>query len=167
MTENKQPTTYPPELPSPTTRRINLIILGALIIIALGLGVILNWAFAGEDILELKKDPIPARVLKDESANTAGVVFLDLDYCKKSPVEGQARTSFVSQTREIFLPIGPERSKPGCNKAELPVLIPKDLPPDTYKIRIRATYNVNPLKQGIVEEFNSEPFTIDPKIIAQ
>jgi hypothetical protein len=153
----------PPDEPTPTTRKINLFILGALVIIAIGLGIILNWAFASEDVLELKKDPIPSRVLGDESNNTLGVVFLDLDYCKKSSAEGQIRTSFVSETREVFLPMNQERAQKGCNKAELPVLIPKDLAPDTYRVRLRSIYNINPLKQGIVEEFYSKPFTIDSK----
>lgn len=157
----------PPDEPTNTTRRINLIIIGALIVIALGLGVILSWGLAGEDVLELRKDPIPSRIIKDESSNSNGIVFLDLDYCKKIAVEGSLRTSFVSQTRETFLPLAQERSSKGCSNTELPVLIPKDLPPDTYKIRVRATYNINPLKQGIIEEFQSQPFKVDPSTADQ
>lgn len=145
--------------PSPTSKKLNFIAIVALAMTAIGLGIYFNWAFANEDVLQIKTDPIPAKVIAYGDSDN-GAVLLDVDFCKTSSTEGQLRTSFVSQSREIFLPIQPEKSGKGCNKAQFPVIIPEDLPSDTYQVRLRTTYNLNPLKQIVVEEYKSTPFKI-------
>lgn len=149
--------------PTPTTKRINKIIVAALVVIAVCLGVIFSWALQSDDVLEIKELPIPTRTIRDHPT-AGGVVILNVDYCKKIDVEGNLRTSFVSSTREVFLPVAKERGPKGCSKVELPVLIPKDIPPDTYEIKLRATYDLNPLKKGVVEEFKSLPVIVDPTV---
>lgn len=146
--------------PSKNAKRINFIIASALIAIAISLGILLTWALQSEDVLNVKQSPIPVRTVRDTPTGD-GVVILNLDYCKNANIEGDMRISFVSTTREQFLPIVKERSAPGCSKTESPILIPKDLPADEYQIKIRVTYDVNPLKQKIIEEFKSETININ------
>lgn len=151
------------EHPTKTTKRINKLVVTALVIVAICLGIILSWALSSDDVLEVKEVPIPTRTIRDHPT-AGGVVILNVDYCKKVEIEGTLRVSYVSATREVFLPIGKERAPKGCQKIELPILIPKDIPADTYEIKLRAVYNLNPLRQGIVEEFKSSSVVVDPTV---
>ncbi len=149
-----------PEQPSNSTKAINKFVVLALIVIAMGIGVILNWSLQSDNVITLNKQPIPTRTIR-EHPTAGGVVILTIDMCKNVAVEGVARMSFVSESREIFLPNGPERTPQGCRVVEFAVLIPKDIPADTYRIKIRTVHDVNPLKRGIVNEFFSTPVVID------
>lgn len=144
-----------------TSRIINWFLVIALAIVAVGIGIILKWSFANENVLTIKNSPFPVRTVR-EHPEANGVVILNVDYCKNIGVNGRIRTSFVSETREVFLPLADENIPKGCQTREIPVLIPKDLLPDTYKIKFRATYDVNPLKKAIVSEFETKEFRVDP-----
>jgi hypothetical protein len=148
-----------PDAPSNTTKTINKVIIGALVLIAIGIGVVLTWAFQSSDVLIVNNSPFPTRTIRDHPT-AGGVVILDADYCKKQDITGKMRTSFVSSSREVFLPLADERLEVGCKRQEVPIIIPKELPPDTYKIKFRATYDINPLKQNIPVEFESRPVEI-------
>lgn len=131
----------------------------ALGVIALALGILLFWGLSSNDVLEVKNAPFPVRTVR-QHASPNGVVILNVDYCKKVSTEGNLRMSFVSPTREVLLPMARERGPKGCFKTEFPVLLPKDITPDTYKVRFRVTYQVNPLKQ-VMEEFESKEFIVE------
>lgn len=152
-----------PTHPTKTTKVFNWLAVISLAIIAIGIGVLLRWSIADTNVLQVKNAPFPVRTIR-QHAESGGVVILSIDLCKITNVPGTVRTSFVSQTREVFLPLSTERIQKGCLKQEIPVLVPKDLPADTYKIKFRATYNLNPLKRGIVSEFESKSFDIDPSL---
>lgn len=139
---------------------MNWIIVTFLVVIAFGLFVILRWSFQDATVLEIHNSPFPVRIVPDPSGNTGGIVFLKADYCKSQNIDGQLRMSYVSASREIFLPATKEQLPKGCDSREVPVVVPKDLPKDTYKITFKAIYDVNPLKQGEVVNFESQPFTI-------
>ncbi len=146
--------------PSKSSKWFNRIILAALVVVAIGLGIIFHWSFANDEVLVIKNSPFPARVVADPTGATGGVVFLTADYCKDSSLEGKIRISYVSASREVFLPLAPEKLEKGCNKAEVPVVIPKDLAVDTYKIKFHAIYDINPLKQNVMVDFESQPFKV-------
>lgn len=129
----------------------------ALLITAAGLGLLLYWSSASEDVLMVKNSPFPVRTIADGSQE---YVIIEADYCKNTSIDGQLRMSFVSKTKETFLPITPERLDKGCKATTFPVPIPKSLEPDTYKIRFRALYDINPLKQDIPIEFESQKFQV-------
>lgn len=147
--------------PTKTTKVINKFIVIALVAIAISLGVLLKWAFANENILEIKNSPFPTRIIQN-SDGTNGVVVLQTEYCKNGQPKGTLRTSYVSSSREVFLPIAPETLQKGCFQREFSFVIPKELIPDQYKIKFRAVYDVNPLKRGVVVEFESQEFAIQP-----
>ena len=133
----------------------------ALLIITAVVGVFIYWAVQPTDILNIKNSPFPTRTIR-EHPTAGGVIILTVDFCKNVDIDGKLRVSYVSDSREIFLPIGDERGHTGCAQVELPVIIPKDIPADTYKIKFRATYDINPLKQDVIEEFESKPVEVVP-----
>lgn len=124
----------------------------------------LTWQYAPDDVLEVKNHPVPVRTIR-ETAHPDGIVILLVDFCKKINVTGRTRVSFVSETREVFLPMSEDKAEASCNfgrndPIEIPIIIPKDLPPDRYKIHFRVTYNINPVKKNILEEFDSLEFDV-------
>jgi hypothetical protein len=130
----------------------------ALVIIGIMIAIFVYWGISGREVLVINNQPFPVRTIR-EHAKADGVIILKVSFCKKIKNEGKVRVSFVSASREIFLPVNNEDSPPGCVDTEVPVLVPKDIPPDTYHIHFRATYKVNPLKT-VTEEFDSKPFEI-------
>lgn len=146
--------------PSTRDRVFNKFAFAALALVALAVGLMIYWGTANTQVLNIKNAPFPTRTIRDHPT-AGGVVILDVDYCKEIDTEGDLRMSFVSASREIFLPVSKERGPKGCNKTEVPVLIPKDIPADTYKVKFRITYDINPLKQNVIQEFESQPVVVD------
>lgn len=139
---------------------INRLLIGALTLAFIGVGVILYWLNQPTDVLEIKNAPFPVRTIR-ETAHRDGVVILKIDYCKKIKATGRVRTSYVSKTREVLLPISEDKQEPACREVELPVLVPRDLQPDEYRIHFRVIYDINPLKRAEPIEFESQPFKVD------
>ncbi len=150
-----------PEHQTKTAKNINKFFVLALVIIAICLGVILKWSIEGNEPLVIKNSPFPTRSVR-ANAEANGVIILTIDYCKNTEVQGEVRTSFVSETREIFAPLAKERYEPGCRKQEVPILIPKDLPADDYKLKFIARYDINPLKKQVPVTFESQTFHVNP-----
>lgn len=143
-----------------TRNKIILVIVSIISVVAVAvLLLILYWVYQPSDVLDVKNNPFPTRIVKDPSTGN-NIVILHVDYCKKIAINGKVRVSYVSQTNEVFLPIADENGPKTCMTTDLPILIPKDLPSGMYKIKFRATYNINPLKQQVASEFESQPFEI-------
>lgn len=136
----------------------NKLAIVALLIIAVGVGIFLKWEYANETVLKVNNNPFPTRVISEGSD---AAIVLSIDVCKQQTTTGTLRISYVSKSREIFLPVTPERSPKGCNKQDFPILVPKDLPADTYQIKFHAVYNLNPVKNNVVEDFLSQPVVIN------
>lgn len=146
--------------PTKTTKFFNLFSIAALAIVAIAIGIILRWSLADTTVLEIKNSPFPARVVSDPSGATGGIVFLKVDYCKRLDVKGDLRISYVSKSREVFLPITQETGPKTCMNTEVPVVVPKDLARDEYRIKFHVSYDINPLKQNIDQDFESQPFIV-------
>lgn len=149
-----------PVHPSKSTKFINYIVVSALVAVAIALAIFIKWSFADTNVLEIRNNPFPARVVADPTNRTGGIVFLTADYCKNSNTTGTVRVSYVSASREIFLPVAPEKLPKGCSSNDIPIVIPLNLTKDKYSIKFHVTYNINPLKKGIVLDFQSQPFTV-------
>ncbi len=143
-----------------TAKTINRFILVAMLVAAIGLGVIIKWAIADTKVIEIYNAPVPTHTLPDPSGKTGGIISLDIDYCKYVSVTGELRISYVSKSREVFLPLEAETLRKGCASRELPVIIPLNLVPDEYRIKLHSTYNINPLKRNIIAVVESQPFTV-------
>lgn len=133
----------------------------ALVICALAIMLLGYWATESENVLEVKNSPFPTRTIRHHTA-PHGVVFLGVDLCKHKDLKGEVRTSFVSDSREIFQPLSQEKFSVGCQRREIPIMIPIDLEPDTYKIKFRVTYDINPLKNDKDVFVESQEFVVDP-----
>lgn len=129
-----------------------------LALLALAVGLLLYWVYQPKRVLEIKNQPVPIRTIR-EHATADGVVILKVDYCKNVKAEGRTRLSFVSASREIFLPTSIDRQDPQCAVAEIPILLPHDIPADTYHIHFRVQYQINPLR-SVIEEFDSGSFEV-------
>ncbi len=152
-----------PNLPQPVSSKYkfaNKVAFFVLFLIAAAIGVFAFWAAEPSEALDITNTPFPVRVIHQDN-KLDDILILTVDYCKKSSKQGTVRTSFVSTSHEIFLPISKEQLPKGCRSGvDVPVIIPKGLPPDTYKIKFRTTYNVNPIKSSIVKDFESRSFSL-------
>lgn len=152
-----------PNIPQPVPQKSKTstkVVYSALAVIAAVIVIFAYWTIQPSDPLQITNSPFPVRTVHQASSSD-NILILTVDYCKKDDATGTVRTSFVSNSREVFLPLGKEQMSTGCkHNVEVPVLIPKDLPADTYKIKFRTSYDINPLKRGIVQDFESRPFTV-------
>jgi hypothetical protein len=121
---------------------------------------LVTWGTAPTDVIEVKNAPVPVRTIRPV-AQADGVVFLDVDFCKKTDAVGRLRMSFVNErrSREVFTPVAEERQKAACERRELAIAIPHDISTDTYHVHFRIEYQLNPLKR-VVEEFDSKDFKV-------
>lgn len=144
------------------TRHFNLaatIVFAMLATVIVVGAVFLYWLYAPSQVIKFNKYPIPIRTISPPPPAN-GVIVLKTDYCKLIDAAGPVRTSFVSVSREIFLPMGEEKSEKGCVNREIAVIIPTDIPPDTYHIHFRINYKINPITHS-TEEYNSKQFKIE------
>lgn len=132
----------------------------ALGVIAAAIGLILYWSFQDEKVITVNNEPFPVRTVR-EHATANGVVILKVDFCKHYNLDGDLRVSFVNTDHEVFLPVTRERSEKGCKVTEFPIIVPTVIEKGHYKIKFRATYDLNPIKRNIVDEFLSKDFLID------
>lgn len=143
------------------TMKIAFISLG---VIAVLVGTILYWSFADEKVLTVNNEPFPVRTIR-EHPMANGVVILKVDFCKHYDIEGDLRISFLNTDHEVFLPIVKERSPKECKVTEFPILIPEVIEPGKYRVKFRATYDINPVKRNITSEFVSRDFEIAPEVV--
>lgn len=122
--------------------------------------VALRWTSESINVIEASNLPFPVRTIREHPTG-GGVVILQVSYCKHKALVGRVRTSFVSPLREIFVPVTEEKSNTGCVDTEVPVILPKGMPADTYKVKYTITYDVNPFKKDVLIEFSSKPFVVD------
>lgn len=162
MADVEQPhklSTEVPEQPTKVTKAINKFLYVALVVIGIGIALFLYWGFQSPKIIEARNEPFPVRTIR-EHPTASGVVILNVDYCKYYNVEGDLRMSFLNSDHEVFMPIVREKGSKGCRQTEFPILIPNVIEPGKYKVKFRVTYDLNPLKQNIVNEFTSQEFEI-------
>lgn len=136
--------------------RIGYIVIGIAVIV---LATIAYWLNQPSNVLEIKNQPIPIRTIRPEG-HPAGVVILRYDYCKNIAVEGKIRTSFVSDSAELFLPLADDKTEKACkDEVEVPYIIPPQITAGKYKLHFRATYQLNPIKT-VVQEWDSQSFDV-------
>lgn len=145
--------------PTKTTRAINRTLFLSLAVIAVIIGIYLRWSFQSSEVIEVNNEPFPVRTLSEVSSPN-GVVVLNIDYCKHQDINGELRISWVSSSREVLLPVITENLPVGCNQSELPVMIPSDLISDQYIIKFSVTYNINPIKNNVENEFMTQPIDV-------
>lgn len=146
--------------PSLKQRIATKVAFAALIVSAVIVGIFVYWASADSDVLQVKNSPFPVKYIPNNDTPN-GLVLINVNYCKNADVVGKLRMSWVSDTREIFLPLVDENTPKGCSHRDIPIIIPDTLTNGDYKIKFRATYNLNPLKTEVTSEFESRTFNIN------
>lgn len=131
---------------------LKAIIYASLVLLAISTTLLLYWLYQPSNVIEFREQPIPSRV-------DGRTVILHINYCKNVSATGRVRTSFVSSSREVFLPAYTDRQPAQCINTEFPILIPKELPADTYRIHFRVDYTINPIKR-VVNESDSTQFKV-------
>lgn len=133
--------------------------LAALLVTAATLGLFLFWSFQSVNPLSILNDPFPTRSIRATPAAN-GVIILDIEYCKNVNKSGRVRISFVSDSTETFLPLQRDVFRFGCQKEEVPIIIPKNLVEGDYMIKFYAEYDINPVQKNQETTFQSQPFFV-------
>lgn len=150
----------PVEGPNKKTRLANRVAFLSLGIVGIAVIIFTFWGIQSKEVITVNNSPFPTRI-ENKTANTDGTIYVKIDECKKYDKVGELRVSFISESREIFLPIDQEKLPKGCSDTEYPIKIPKDIIPDTYSIKFRVTYDINPIKQDVTQIFMTQKFKID------
>lgn len=129
----------------------------AVILIAALMSLIMFWLFTGNDVLDVKNNPVP---VKPSFVKSTENVVLDVSFCKKTNSTGRVTRRLVSDKSELLAPTDTDNSGKGCHDhAPIVVPIPAETVPGVYHVNYRVVYTVNPLKT-VIEEFNSQNFTV-------
>lgn len=139
---------------------LNLVAYGVLILASAIVSVLVYWSLQRGPVLEMNT---AIHVVRPPLKLSAGNDFLavNFDYCKLIGADGTVRTSFVSDKTEIFLPAATDHSPKLCSTVQVPVSIPPQLVPDTYRIKYHVVYQINPVRSS-TEDYYSEPFEVTP-----
>lgn len=131
------------------------VVYSLLAIIIVGFITVLYWEFQPAEVVKLNR-PI---TVTPPILQAGGYATISVDLCKLQDIKGSTRVSYISVSREIFQPMGQEQLAKGCHIQQIPIIIPKDTPNDTYQLRFRTTYQINPIRT-VVEEYTTDRFTI-------
>jgi hypothetical protein len=131
------------------------IYVGLFVILAAG-GSVVYWVYAPSQVLQVHNGPVPVR---PQTQRADDLVFLIVNYCKLRNIPGTVRRYLVSSTVRIPLPLQTDTGPVACTQADVPLLVPKGVEPDTYHVHIDVDYQVNPLKM-VTERIDSQPFTV-------
>lgn len=108
---------------------------------------LLLWPFK---IVEIKQPLKVISISKEE-------LVYEVDYCKY--IDGPATvTRQLINHQIIFLPVVVTNLPKGCNKSERRLELPR-LAPDTYRLRISTTYEINKLRSETFI-YETEPFIV-------
>lgn len=121
------------------------------------LGYVFYLLFWPVRVIEVKE---PMRITKAEKTfKRAEIVEFEFDYCKYKDLTSNINISFTNHALIQAVAVY-NRFKPGCHKEHLLVSVPLSAPAGKYRIQMRITYKVNPIR---VEEYNffSEDFVIE------
>lgn len=141
------------------TGTLSKVAYGVLAVALVVLSIVIYWLTSARDVLEIKNQPVPVRSIR-QHPEADGVIIVHTNYCQHVAATARIRISFVSPSREVFLPADRDVPLPKkCEDIEVPVLIPKELPPGKYHLHWRIEYKVNPLKH-VIEEFDSVEFEV-------
>lgn len=133
-----------------------LIVVAFLLVFAVVNGTVLYWLYGSDKVLNVKNGPVPIRPTTQDSDD---LVFMIVNYCKLQGVDGVIRRSLVSTSVRVILPLQSDTSPKTCTQADVPLLIPKGVVPDTYYVNVQIEYQINPIKK-VIETFDSQAFTI-------
>lgn len=135
---------------------------GSLLLTGLVVATVLFWSFQSSKVLEVKNSPVDAFPPEVQAGTSA--IFLDIDYCKYTKVDGVVEVNLIGQTTgsKIGVTWPQDKTPRGCARLkQVPVLIPPQTPTDTYTAVFSITYaKINPIKPAQPVTFSSKPFKV-------
>lgn len=146
---------------APLTIRLAYLVIASIAVVVFYIAyLVVTWSYQSDNVIDIKQ---PIKVKGDRVAKDS-IIVLEIDYCKRYDTKGVVERKLVSDRGEYLFPTIKDSTPAECNKIDAPTLLPV-LPhgatPDTYHIEYTVTYDVNPLKQGIVEKFKTEDFKVE------
>lgn len=137
-------------------RLAELFMWGGLIIIAVATCVVFFWNVQPTDVIKPNNEPYPVRPSINDPT---GVEIVTLDYCKLLNIQGTVQIRFVGKQSMVTTARTPEKQDKGCQKTDVPILLPAQLMHDTFYIEFNAIYKINPITT-VTETSHSQSFTI-------
>lgn len=128
----------------------------ALVLLAIMAVVVFYWNVQPTDVIKPNNAPYPVRPIK---VDPGGVEVVTVDYCKLQSKNGSVQIRFVGKKSMTTTVRYPERQTKGCNKANIPILLPAQLVHDTFYIEFNSIYKINPITT-VTEVSKSQDFTI-------
>lgn len=146
---------------APLTIRLAYLVIASISIVVFYIAyLVVTWSYQSDNVIDIKQ-PIE---VKGEPVAKDSIVILKIDYCKRIDTKGVVERKLVSDRAEYLFPTTKDATEAECGKIEAPTLLPV-LPvgatPGVYHIEYIVTYDINPLKTGIVEEFKTEEFKVE------
>ena len=149
------------KLPQVSIKRIDkwfhkiawLVVVGTALIL-LGLSYWLYWPYK---VVEVKNSPYP--ILNANKQVEVGTLLKhQVEYCKYVDLQSTTTRQFVNNL--IFtMPDTVQNNELGCHTIVANTLVPMELPPGKYYLRIIKNYKVNPIRT-ITETFRTEEFEV-------
>ena len=111
------------------------------------LGVIIYWATYPYKIIEIKTPILP---IKETVIKQGGTLTYYVNYCKYVDIPALVSRTLQDDI-EYIIPSTMGTRSIGCRIAANDVVIPQSLPPSKYKLELKYTYKVNPIRTIEVE----------------
>ena len=106
---------------------------------------------------------INAPIILDKSSYHAGEkMIITADICRRTDSGATLYPTFINtDTNQLFdvLPVYVDKLPLGCSISSITVTVPHYLPSGNYVRQVRARYNINFLRDRVVE-FTTDPFEI-------
>lgn len=112
-----------------------------LVVMFIGTGLTLTWVFFPYTPLTLNALP----TVDPLEAHAGNLVLVEMNYCEPENITYEVRWTIVGKFR-YDLPITGGSLDSGCHVEMKAVVIPREMPPDLYRLEMDFTYHMNPLR---------------------
>lgn len=131
-------------------------------VLALGvciIGLLYFWSFTPYKILSVQNAPVPIQPpTLASAANTTIIATTKL--CKTTDIIPTVTRTIVGSGVVLMTPSYPGvLNSPGCVTLRQAIILPDFLPAGSYHIHWRVAYNVNPIRQVVVQ-YDSQTFQV-------
>lgn len=138
---------------------IKIYIYGILSLSTIALVVMVYWSFW--PYKTIVQSPKPFNLVGNDYADQGGTISYEYDYCKFTDVKATVSKQFVDglifQSEDVSTVL-----EEGCGHVHREIKIPKTLPAGKYKLKITATYKVNPIRSIIIDNETEWFYVNDP-----
>lgn len=135
---------------------IPFIFYAPLVFIAVVALTFLYWNIQPTDVIKPNNSPYPVR---PSATDPLGVEVVTINYCKLIGVNGTVGIRFVGNKSIVRSPDASERGGKGCQKRDIPILLPPQVADDIFYIEFESVYKINPITK-VIEISRSQEFRV-------